>query len=469
MANDLLLEADQTAKVFWKPNPGRQTFALSQAVFELLYGGARGGGKTDAGIAWMLKPVHISKFRGLVIRKNAEDLSDWCDRAERFFATAGGVRSGKPAIFTFPSGAVIRTGHLKDEKAYTKYQGHEYQRILIEELTHIPRYEDYEALRMSCRSTIPELDARVFATTNPGEIGHLWVKEYFIDVAKPMDVYWDSVTGRSRMFIPATVEDNPVLMESDPDYIKSLEGIKDENLRQAWRYGVWDIYEVKGAFYTNELNRAMQGGRIGRVPYDPKLPVHTCWDLGVSDLMVVWFIQIFGKEFRLIGYYQINNTSLLEVINHLKNREFFQWHNNYGRHIAPHDIEVREMTTLKTRKQTAFEAGWVFEVAPKLPIQDGIDNTRNFLDYAWIDQEKCKVGLLHLRNYRRKWNDALQVYSDEAIDDISTHAADALRTGAVVLSPEEIDPQKDLKARIKRLERMKQEQSRSQRRLTRFV
>lgn len=469
MANDLLLEADQTAKIFWKPNPGRQTFALSQAVFELLYGGARGGGKTDAGIAWMLKPVHIAKFRGLVIRKNAEDLSDWCDRAERFFATAGGVRSGKPAIFTFPSGAVIRTGHLKDEKAYTKYQGHEYQRILIEELTHIPRYEDYEALRMSCRSTIPELDARVFATTNPGELGHLWVKEYFIDVAKPMEVYWDSVTGRSRMFVPATVEDNPVLMDADPQYIKSLEGIKDENLRQAWRYGSWDIFEVKGAFYANELNRALQTGRLGRVPYDPALPVHTIWDLGISDSMAVWFIQIFGKEFRLIGYYQINNQSLVETINDLRKESLWPWVKNYGRHIAPHDIEVRELTTGKSRKDTAAAMGWFFEVAPKLPIQDGIDATRNLLNYAWIDQEKCKVGLHHLRNYRREWSDKLQTYSDQPIHDASSHAADALRTGALVLSPEEIDPQKDLKARIKRLERMEKEQSRSQRRLTRFV
>jgi hypothetical protein len=79
----------------------------------------------------------------LVIRKNADDLSDWIDRASRMYAFAGVSIAYRPAILTFPSGAVIRTGHLKDDNAYSKYQGHEYHKMLVEELTQIPSEENY--------------------------------------------------------------------------------------------------------------------------------------------------------------------------------------------------------------------------------------------------------------------------------------------------------------------------------------
>jgi len=419
--------------IYWKPHAGVQTFALSQVVFELLYGGARGGGKTDAGIAWMMRPIANPLYRGLVIRKNAEDLKDWVDRAERTFATAGAVKTGNPAEFTFPSGAKIRTGHLKDEQAYNKYQGHEYQRMLIEELTLIPNYESYEKLRASCRSTVVGLDARMFATTNPGEVGHVWVKKYFIDVAPPMTAYRDPVTGRLRMFVPATIEDNPTLMTRDPDYVKSLDGIKDESLRKAWRYGSWDVFETKGAYYKNQLSQAMNEKRICRVAYDPSLPVHTWWDLGLGDYMAVWFVQVWGKEIRVIDYYQTDNTSIGEVIMEIRQKKYV-----YGRHIAPHDINVREMSDGKTRKDKAALLGWYFEVAPRIPVDDGIDAVRSLLPYCYIDEVRCETGLHALRNYRKEWLDKLQTWGDRPVHDWASHAADAFRIGSVVFKPEEI-------------------------------
>ena len=156
--------------VLWKPHKGPQTYALSiKDCYECLYGGARGGGKTDAGIVWMLKETANSLFRGLVIRRTADDQSDWLDRASRIYTNAKFV--GKPTKIEFPSGAIIRTGHLRDDQAYTKYQGHEYQRMLIEELTQIPDEESYLKLLSSCRSTI-DIKPQVFCTANPGGKGH---------------------------------------------------------------------------------------------------------------------------------------------------------------------------------------------------------------------------------------------------------------------------------------------------------
>jgi hypothetical protein len=170
--------------------------------------GSRGPGKSAAGMAFLLYHISNPKFRALVIRRNAEDLTDWVDRATRMYAKCGAICTGKPAIFTFPSGAVIRTGHLKDSNAYTKYQGHEYQNILIEELTHIALEENYVKLIASCRSTIPGVPAQVFSTANPGEIGHEWVKERFkcSDKNQWYKTFIDERTNRSRIFIHATID-----------------------------------------------------------------------------------------------------------------------------------------------------------------------------------------------------------------------------------------------------------------------
>ncbi len=138
----------------WKPQP-RQAIALARTENEILFGGARGGGKTDAGQAWLMYDIDKPYYRALVLRRNADDLKDWIDRARLFYHTA--TITGQVPEIKFPSGAIIRTGHLKDSNAYTKYQGHEYQKILNEELTHIPRESDYEKLLGSNRSKYPDI------------------------------------------------------------------------------------------------------------------------------------------------------------------------------------------------------------------------------------------------------------------------------------------------------------------------
>ena len=214
-------------QIKWKANSGPQERALQANVFELLYGGARGGGKTEAGIIWLTDDIEHPRYRGLVIRRNADDLSDWIDRANRVYSLMGAKQVGKPPTFNFPEGAVVKTGHLKDDQAYTKYQGHEYARMLIEELTQIHTEKRYLQLLASCRSTIPELRPKIFLTTNPGEVGHAWVKNRFIDPTPPNVTHRDPETGHTRLFIPAKVDDNPVLMANDPGYVMRLEGLKN--------------------------------------------------------------------------------------------------------------------------------------------------------------------------------------------------------------------------------------------------
>jgi len=227
-------------------------------VFELLFGGARGGGKTEGGQAWLTKAPHFGNelYRALVVRRNYEDLCDWMDRARRMFARLGGrvLASGPPRV-EFDNGAIFRCGHLKDKDAYTKYQGGEFQRLLIEEAGQIPDEKSYELLLGSCRSTLPGIPPQVLLTANPGGVGHRWLKERFGcgkgDYRKPNHAY-AGPDGRLRMYIPALVTDNPTLMQRNPEYVRWLESLP-EPFRSAWRYGDWDIYTGQ-AFAWSEAN-----------------------------------------------------------------------------------------------------------------------------------------------------------------------------------------------------------------------
>lgn len=292
-------------KIHWQAHPGQQEFALAiNGIRELLYGGARGGGKTQAGIAWMAEPSYIDNphFRALVIRRNADDLSDWTDRAARMWEPIGAVFKGKPAMATFPSGAKIRTGHFRDDKAFSKYQGHEYQKMLIEELTQIPSELNYKSLLSSCRSTIPGLDARMFCTTNPGGVGHSWVKARWglgkMGANKPNMAYRIGKTARYMMYIPATMDDNPTLMSLDPEYVAEIEELP-EPLRSAWRYGDWDVF-MGQLFAFNEVDHVIDPIPV---PANAKMMMTFDWGFGAPYSVGWWWVDEDGRMYRFTELY----------------------------------------------------------------------------------------------------------------------------------------------------------------------
>jgi len=420
------MQQQQTSqKIHWQPQ-SKQEIALARIEDEVLFGGSRGGGKTDAGQAWLLYDKDNAKYRALVIRRNATDLEDWIDRAKAMFAPAGGVFVGN--TFNFPSGARIRTGHLKDDNAYSKYQGHEYQKILIEELTHIPNESDYEKLRASCRSTVVGIKPQIFATTNPDGPGRKWVKKRWNIPDRPTDmvISTDERTGLSRIFIPSRLQDNQVLMQNDPGYIKQLESITDDELREAWLEGSWAGFGIKGSYYKTQIQQAYKEGRIKNVPYEQMLPVYTWWDLGVGDSTSIGFFQVLGNEWRIIDYYEASGEGLAHYIGVLRDKGYV-----YEQHYAPHDIEVRELSSGKSRVEMAKELGIHFQVAPKLSIDDGINAVRSRFNTLYIDVTKCERLIEALSNYQKEWNDKLGDFKNAPLHDWSSHAADMMRYWAV--------------------------------------
>lgn len=420
----------------WIPTDKQQE-ALQSVCYETLYGGARGGGKTDAGLAVLLYDIDNPKLRQLVIRRNFDDLSDWIDRAEQFYARNNARHVSSQREFIFPSGSKIKYGHLADDSAYNKYQGHEYQRMLIEELTHIPSERLYMQLISSCRSTVAGLEPRIFATTNPGEIGHRWVRKRFIDVAEPGQIYQDPISGRSRVFIQAKVEDNPYLMKNDPDYVLFLDSLPD-GIRQQWRDGSWEDVEIKGAYFLRMVKQAETEGRITAIPYEDTLPVHTLWDLGIGeqqsgaksgDPMAVWLFQLVHGEVRLLQFYGGEDIGSLKDWFRFLRGTFY--HGNWGTFIFPHDMRIRNLTDGESREDYAnkigAEMGFKVHVNQRAgSLQDKIDATKHEFGRFWFDRRNTVEGLDAVRFYHKEWDEKNQTFKPAPKHDWSSHATSAL-------------------------------------------
>jgi hypothetical protein len=194
-----------------------------------------------------------------------------------------------------------------------------------------------------------------------------------------------------------------------------------------WRYGNWEVAEVKGAYYAPQMRMIRQEGRICKVPYDPLIPVDTYWDIGVGDSTAIGLVQHVGLEYRFVDYYQNEGEGLSHYLNWLRERQDkfkFPW----GKHYGPHDLEVREWgNDAETRVQSARKAGFVFVVLDKAKFEDGIQNVRDILPYCVFDELRCEVLVDALVTYRKKYNQRLGEFTNEPEHDWASHPADMVR------------------------------------------
>lgn len=215
-------------------------------------------------------------------------------------------------------------------------------------------------------------------------------------------------------------------------YVKKEE-VQKEDMKREYPSTAKEAFEaaVEGAYYSTQMARAEADGRITRVPWEPRVEVETWWDLGMNDDMSIWFVQRVNSEIRVIDYYANSGEGLAHYAKELRGKPYI-----YSRHIGPHDIEVRELGTGKSRKETAEGMGLrPFDVAPKLEVMDGIEAVRNMLARCWFDAEKCADGLRSLKNYRKDWDEHRGTWLPRPRHDWASHASDAFRTGAVAPDP----------------------------------
>jgi len=235
----------------WAPQPGPQTDALLATWCpELFYGGAAGGGKSDFLLGDFLQdvPIYGAAWRGILLRRTFGELQDLMDRSQELYPPTGARWNEQKHTWKWPNGAILRFRYLEQEKHKTRYQGHSYTWIGWDELTQWPTDGPYRYLRARLRSRHDVPTKRIRAAANPGGVGHHWVKAYFVMPARggftPM---LDDVTGNRRMFVPAKLSDNLILLRNDPGYAGNLKGLGSDALVKAWLDGDWDV--VEGAYF----------------------------------------------------------------------------------------------------------------------------------------------------------------------------------------------------------------------------
>lgn len=179
---------------------------------------------------------------------------------------------------------------------------------------------------------------------------------------------------------------------------------------------------IVGAYYGKELKAAEDEKRIGKVPWEPTLEVHTAWDLGIGDSTAIWFAQRHGRETRIIDYYEASGAALSHYVKMLRDKPYI-----YGRHFLPHDVEVKELGTGQSRREMLASLGLKCDVLPQSKVEDGIEAVRNLIPQCWFDAEKCHQGIEALRQYRREFDDKLKAFKVRPLHDWTSHASDSMR------------------------------------------
>ena len=181
-----------------------------------------------------------------------------------------------------------------------------------------------------------------------------------------------------------------------------------------------------GAYYGNHMSHALDTGRIGLYPYDSQLMVNTAWDLGIGDQTVILFYQIHGLQIRIIDCYSNSGEGLSHYINVLETGHRAQY--AYGNHYAPHDIKVKDLSTGRTRLETAQSLGLRFRVVPKVSIEDGIEAVRSIMSRIYWNEDKNTEHLIEAaRQYRKEWDDKKRCFNDRPYHDWTSDFMDALR------------------------------------------
>ena len=310
--------------VVWRPQKQQERF-MARFEDEALYGGAAGGGKSDALVIEATRQVHIPYYKGLILRKTFPQLNELIEKTLNYYPKAfhGATYNSSSHTWKFPSGAKIIFGSMQHSKDKLNYQGQAYDFIGFDELTHFT-FEEYSYLLSRNRPNGPGTRCYIRATANPGGIGHAWVKERFITSSPPMTTIYENVNisfpdghietqKKSRIFVPSTVFDNEILMKNDPQYVARLASMPEAE-RKALLYGDWDSYS--GQYFSEWKNDVAH--------YDDRQWTHVIEPFEIPDSWTIyrsfdwgyhrpfsvgwWAIDHDGTAYRILEYYGCRQT-----------------------------------------------------------------------------------------------------------------------------------------------------------------
>ena len=289
---------------------GPQTLLFQCPIQDILYGGARGGGKSAGALGhfWNHANNYKQHARGVLFRKTYPELEDIMGKAREMYGLVAEWNDGKK-LMTFNNGATLRFRFLEHDKDADKYQGHEYSWICFEEVGNFPSPIPVDKINACLRSAAPGIVKTFLLTANPGGPGHSWIKSRYIDPALPLtphkvtqEIEFEGKTKKiewDRIFIPANVYDNKILLQNDPNYIVNIVKAAggQEWLLKAWLEGDWNI--VAGGMFDDLWRPKKHIIKPFQVP--KQWPVYRSFDWGSSKPFSVGWWAIADGGFCEVG------------------------------------------------------------------------------------------------------------------------------------------------------------------------
>jgi len=247
----------------------------------------------------------------------------------------------------------------------------------------------------------------------------------FISTPRGKNHFYDLVTKAKtnpKWFCEVlSVKDTGVLSEEDLKSIQEDNGFSDEHMQQ--EYYCSFNRGIEGSYYGRIIEKSREEERICNVPYNPRSPVHTAFDLGYGDSTSITFWQEVGGELRIIDFYENHGENLAHYVKKLQEKPYV-----YGTHYFPHDGGSGSLQTGRTMQDIAWELGIKTTVLEReKDVQVGIEAVRTMLSMCYIDQTKCAYLIKCLENYHKKYNEKTQSYSETPYHDWTSHAADSVR------------------------------------------
>lgn len=331
----------------------KQDLFINAEAFEVLFGGAAGGGKSHGQlIDALLYALKYPKSSQIIFRSTFADLEKSLIRKSRdLYPKRVADYNDSKHTWKLKNGSIIDFGYIQYEKDVYQYQSAEYDVIRFDELTHFTEFE-YLYMISRCRGANP-YPKHVKSSTNPGGIGHTWVKKRFIDIGEPNKVHncrlsEENPTMSTRIFIPSLVQDNKFMLEYDPDYVNRLDALPEKE-RKALKYGDWDIFD--GVFFS-EFRRSTH--------VMPKFEIPSHWNKYIAfdyglDKFAVLFIAIDEKgKAYVYNYIHKENLIVSEAAQMLKS---YMRKDTFKDILAPPDLWHRNRDTGKSTAEIFMDNG----------------------------------------------------------------------------------------------------------------
>lgn len=319
----------------------------------------------------------------------------------------GGGKNEAELSVTLPAGQVIR---LYGAENYDRMRGLYFNGVALDEAQDIPPVALTQVILPALADRQGWFDA---AGTPKGRAGLLYQLRKMA-LEDPDNWFYQELRASQTGLLPAEELNRLRTLMPENEYLQEMECSFDAALT--------------GAYYAREIQAAQDAGRITSVPFEPMLPVYTAWDLGMADAMsIVFWQQTRGGEIRVIDYYEASGHGLDHYVRVLREKPY-----TYEKHFAPHDIQVRELGTGKSRLEVAGSLGIRFDIAPKLGVEDGIGAVRMMLPKCWFDAGRTATLLEALRLYQEKRDNKRNV-SLGPLHDWTSHAADCVRYMALCI------------------------------------